>query len=62
MGTTTIAFGLANLLYWFDWKLPNGLKEEDIDMEETGGLSLTIAKKTALHLVPVKFSQETYIS
>ncbi|ONI30288.1 hypothetical protein PRUPE_1G242300 [Prunus persica] len=62
MGTTTIAFGLANLLYWFDWKLPNGMKEEDIDMEETGGLSLTIAKKTAFHLVPVKFSHETHIS
>ncbi|BFG16290.1 hypothetical protein CerSpe_025640 [Prunus speciosa] len=59
MGTTTVELGLANLLYWFDWKLPNGMKEEDISMEEATGLALTISKKTALHLVPVKLSQET---
>ncbi|CAL8083522.1 unnamed protein product [Prunus armeniaca] len=34
MVITTLKLGLANLLYWFDWKLPNGMKEEDIDMEE----------------------------
>ncbi|CAL8994119.1 unnamed protein product [Prunus brigantina] len=59
MGTTTVELGLANLLYWFDWKLPNGMKEEDISMEEATGLALTISKKTVLHLVPVKISQET---
>ncbi|ONI30289.1 hypothetical protein PRUPE_1G242400 [Prunus persica] len=59
MGTTTVELGLANLLYWFDWKLPNGMKEEDISMEEATGLALTISKKTVLHLVPVKLSQET---
>ncbi|KAL5552764.1 hypothetical protein UlMin_040165 [Ulmus minor] len=55
MATTTIEFGLANLLHWFDWKLPNGMKEEDMNMEEAAGLSLTLSKKTALTLVPVKF-------
>ncbi|XP_008221935.1 PREDICTED: cytochrome P450 71B36-like [Prunus mume] len=59
MGTTTVELGLANLLYWFDWKLPNGMKEEDISVEEATGLALTISKKTVLHLVPVKISQET---
>ncbi|XP_061994802.1 cytochrome P450 71B34-like [Rosa rugosa] len=57
MATTTVELGLANLLYSFDWKSPEGMKEADINMEETTGeLSLTISKKTALNLVPVKFS------
>ncbi|KAM2233124.1 hypothetical protein ACFXTI_011530 [Malus domestica] len=57
MGTTTVELGLANLLYWFDWKLPDGMKEEDLDMEEaSGSLSLTVAKRTPLNLVPMKFS------
>ncbi|CAN6727079.1 unnamed protein product [Malus baccata var. baccata] len=58
MGTTTVELGLANLLYWFDWILPDGMKDEDLDMEEaSGSLSLTVAKRTPLNLVPVKFSQ-----
>ncbi|KAB1213134.1 Cytochrome P450 71B36 [Morella rubra] len=54
MATSTIELALANLLYCFDWKLPHGMKEEDISMEESVGLSLTTHKKTALNLVPVK--------
>ena len=54
MGVTTVELGLANLLYSFDWKLPDGMKEEDISMEETAGLSLTVPKKIPLRLVPVK--------
>ncbi|KFK27280.1 hypothetical protein AALP_AA8G361500 [Arabis alpina] len=52
MGTTTVEFGLTNLLYQFDWKLPEGLTVEDIDMEEGSGL--TAHKKHDLQLVPVK--------
>ncbi|ESQ42676.1 hypothetical protein EUTSA_v10013314mg [Eutrema salsugineum] len=52
MGTATVDFGLANLLYHFDWKLPEGLDVEDIDMDETSGL--TSHKKHDLLLVPVK--------
>ncbi|KAK9903835.1 hypothetical protein M0R45_000875 [Rubus argutus] len=33
MATTTMELGLANLLYCFDWKVPDGMKEEDINME-----------------------------
>ncbi|KAH7515647.1 hypothetical protein FEM48_Zijuj10G0048700 [Ziziphus jujuba var. spinosa] len=55
MGTTTVELGLANLLYRFDWKLPDGMKEEDLNMEEKAGISLTISKKTDLQLVPIKF-------
>ncbi|KAH7515731.1 hypothetical protein FEM48_Zijuj10G0057500 [Ziziphus jujuba var. spinosa] len=50
MGTTTVELGLANLLYRFDWKLPDGMKEEDLNMEEKAGISLTISKKTDLQL------------
>ncbi len=54
MATTTIELALANLLFCFDWKLPYGMKEKDINMEELAGLGLSTGKKIALHLVPVK--------
>ncbi|KAF5746536.1 hypothetical protein HS088_TW06G00707 [Tripterygium wilfordii] len=55
MGTTTVELALANLLYCFDWKLPNGLEEEALNMEESVGRSLTVSKKTGLTLVPVNY-------
>ncbi|GMN49057.1 hypothetical protein TIFTF001_018226 [Ficus carica] len=54
MGTTTVELGLANLLYSFDWELPNGMKEEVLNMDESAGLCLSLAKKTPLELVPKK--------
>lgn len=53
MGTTSVEFGLASLLYHFDWKLPEGMVVEDVDMEEAPGL--TVSKKSELLLVPVKY-------
>lgn len=53
MGTATVELALANLLYCFDWKLSNGMKEEDMNMEEVAGL--TVYKKVALELVPIKY-------
>ncbi|KAK4843430.1 hypothetical protein QYF36_007969 [Acer negundo] len=44
-----VELALANLLYCFDWKLPAGMRSEDLDMEEAFGL--TIHKKTHLCLV-----------
>ncbi|XVF49791.1 hypothetical protein PTKIN_Ptkin04bG0043900 [Pterospermum kingtungense] len=38
----------ANLLYWFDWKLPPG---ENVDMSEVYGLA--VSKKVPLHILPV---------
>lgn len=52
MGVANVELVLANLLYCFDWELPEGMKEQDIDMEETG--QLVFRKKVPLSLVPVK--------
>lgn len=57
MASITVEIILANLLYHFDWTLPNGMKTEDINMEEKAGISLTVSKKTPLILVPVKYLQ-----
>ncbi|KAJ0680288.1 putative cytochrome P450 [Helianthus annuus] len=45
---------LANLLHKFDWQLPNGGNEDDLDMNEQPGL--TIRKKVPLLVVATPFS------
>ncbi|XP_038895465.1 cytochrome P450 71A1-like [Benincasa hispida] len=47
---TSFEFALANVLYWFDWKLPHG---SVLDVDEENGL--TICKKKPLHLKPVPY-------
>jgi 4-hydroxyphenylacetaldehyde oxime monooxygenase len=47
---------LANLLYGFDWGLPEGVASEDVSMEEAGGL--TVHKKTPLLLVPTRYKRQ----
>lgn len=49
--TANIELALAQLLYHFDWKLPNGIKLEELDMSETFGI--TARKKHNLHLIPI---------
>ncbi|CAI0394757.1 unnamed protein product [Linum tenue] len=52
-GIATVRILLVNLLYHFDWKLPNKMKPEDLDMdEESGG---TVARKNNLHLIPIPY-------
>ncbi|XP_013609726.1 PREDICTED: cytochrome P450 71B2-like [Brassica oleracea var. oleracea] len=52
MAVATVELGLMNLLYFFDWGLPNGMEIGEIDMEEFG--NLTIVKKLPLQLVPLR--------
>ena len=52
LAVKTVPLMLASLLYSFDWKLPNGVASEDLDMDESFGL--TLHKTNALHAVPVK--------
>lgn len=51
-GLATIEITLARLLYHFDWKLPPGTGPDDVDLDESFGLSTK--KKTALKLVPTE--------
>ncbi|GMY30997.1 cytochrome P450 71D11-like [Fagus crenata] len=55
-----ITFGIANVelplalfLYHFDWKLPNGMKNEDLDMTEAFGI--TVRRKDDLQLIPIDY-------
>ncbi|CAN8293841.1 unnamed protein product [Cochlearia groenlandica] len=50
MGIATVELGLLNLLYFFDWVMPEGKTIKNMDLEETG--SLIISKKSTLELVP----------
>ncbi|XP_076895086.1 6,7,8-trihydroxycoumarin synthase-like [Bidens hawaiensis] len=50
LGATTVELILSNLIYAFEWNLPNGMKAEDIDTLTTPGIVLH--KKNALCLVP----------
>ncbi|CAL0305125.1 unnamed protein product [Lupinus luteus] len=54
-GLASVEFIVANLLYWFNWKLPqtDGLIQE-IDMKRMNGI--TVAKKIPLHLEPTLYS------
>ncbi|KAI4325869.1 hypothetical protein MLD38_031233 [Melastoma candidum] len=54
MGVTTVEFTLANLLYGFDWKFPEGTRMENFSMEEEGGL--TTHRKMPLRLVPTTYN------
>ncbi|KAF3644451.1 Cytochrome 71AV8 [Capsicum annuum] len=38
-GLATIELPLAQLIYYFNWKLPHGMKPEDVDVTETSGTS-----------------------
>uniref|UniRef100_A0A7N0RIX9 Cytochrome P450 n=1 Tax=Kalanchoe fedtschenkoi TaxID=63787 RepID=A0A7N0RIX9_KALFE len=47
--TAVMELVLANLLHCFDWSLPDGARGEELDVEETSGLS--VHKKNPLILV-----------
>ncbi|XVF77140.1 hypothetical protein PTKIN_Ptkin14bG0017000 [Pterospermum kingtungense] len=49
-GLSNIELPLAKLLYHFDWKLPSGMRPEDLDMTEVFGV--TVRRKDELILIP----------
>ncbi|KAL5737401.1 hypothetical protein ACOSP7_030162 [Xanthoceras sorbifolium] len=50
-GIANVELSLAHLLYHFDWKLPNEMKNEDLDMTESFGA--TVRRKNDLYLIPI---------
>ena len=49
-GFATVEIMLANLMYCFDWQLPNGMEAKDIDLTEVFGV--TVRPKEKLILFP----------
>jgi cytochrome P450 len=49
-GLISVELTLALLLYHFDWKLPNEMKGEDLDMAEQFGAN--VKRKNDLYLIP----------
>ncbi|TYJ48851.1 hypothetical protein E1A91_A01G092900v1 [Gossypium mustelinum] len=52
-GMAVVELSLAQLLYHFDWKLPNGMKTEDLDMTDAFGV--TVRRKRDLYLIPTPY-------
>ncbi|GER28380.1 cytochrome P450 [Striga asiatica] len=59
LGLKVIQSSLANLLHGFNWKLPNSMKTEDLNMEEIFGLS-TPRKVPLVTLVEPRLPVELY--
>ncbi|KAH9648708.1 hypothetical protein KPL70_025705 [Citrus sinensis] len=52
-GLASVELPLAMLLYHFDWKLPNGMKHEDLDMTEA--FATTVRRKQDLCMIPIPY-------
>ncbi|GAU23764.1 hypothetical protein TSUD_128690 [Trifolium subterraneum] len=58
-GMANVELALALLLCHFDWKLPNEMKSEDLDMTEVFGAS--VKRKDNLYLIPTPYPSFRYI-
>uniref|UniRef100_A0A1W7HBN8 Cytochrome P450 n=1 Tax=Scoparia dulcis TaxID=107240 RepID=A0A1W7HBN8_SCODU len=54
MGLAIVQLALANLLYMFDWDLPDGLRPEDVDIEIFPGMASH--KKNPLFVMAKKYA------
>nr|UTU07508.1 cytochrome P450 71CD4 [Ailanthus altissimus] len=52
-GIANVELPLAKLLYFFDWKLPYGMKPDDLDM--TAKFGVVCGRKNDLHLIPTPY-------
>ncbi|WCJ35034.1 cytochrome P450 family 71 subfamily B polypeptide 2 [Euphorbia peplus] len=52
LGIASLELPLAKLLCDFDWKLPDQMKPDDLDMDET--FAVAIRRKNQLYLIPVE--------
>ncbi|MED6183386.1 hypothetical protein PIB30_037478 [Stylosanthes scabra] len=52
-GLANVEFAVAMLLYRFNWELPNGMKAEDLDMNEVQGA--VVGRKNNLYLIPTPY-------
>ncbi|CAN1168236.1 Desmethyl-deoxy-podophyllotoxin synthase [Linum perenne] len=52
-GTTLVTLCLANLLYHFDWELPQGVTAQNLDMSEDFGIG--VRRKNELFLIHVPY-------
>ena len=53
MGLAIVELALANLLYLFDWEMPEGMRREDLDTDGLPGLAMH--EKNAICLVPKNY-------
>ncbi|KAM0951330.1 putative premnaspirodiene oxygenase [Dioscorea sansibarensis] len=51
-GLATIEYALAQLLYHFDWKLPNGSQPQNLDMSESFGVTARRTSSLLLQAIP----------
>lgn len=52
-GMANVELAIAQLLYHFDWKLPNGTQHQELDMTEDFCASLK--RKQNLHVIPINY-------
>ncbi|CAL8103474.1 unnamed protein product [Prunus armeniaca] len=52
-GIASVELALSQLLYYFNWKLPNGKKVEELDMTES--LGMTSRRRNDLHVIATPF-------
>ncbi|CAI0409778.1 unnamed protein product [Linum tenue] len=52
-GVAIVKLVIANLLYHFDWELPNGMMPQELDMSESFGTE--VGRKNDLLLIPIPY-------